>query len=82
VADLSLDKGIPQDVIKRKLQGLSVCGRWSTCHNRSRRTGEAGLIKRIKEIVETQMRYSYRRIYVLLGRARWPSENYGNARGR
>jgi hypothetical protein len=43
---------------------------------------EAGLIKRIKEIVETQMRYSYRRIYVLLGRARWPSENYGNARGR
>ena len=35
------------------------------------RTGQAGLLKRIREIAETRMRYGYRRIHVLLRREGW-----------
>ena len=43
----------------------------STYHYRSKRAGQAPLIKRIKEIVETRVRYGYRRIHVLLRREGW-----------
>ena len=44
----------------------------STYHYRSKRTGQAPLIKRIKETAETRVRYGYRRIHVLLRREGWP----------
>jgi putative transposase len=44
----------------------------STYHYRSKRTGQAPLSKRIKEIAETRVRYGYRRIHVLLRREGWP----------
>ncbi len=44
----------------------------STYHYRSKRAGQAPLIKRIKEIAETRVRYGYRRIHVLLRREGWP----------
>jgi putative transposase len=43
----------------------------STYHDRSKRTGQAPLMKRIKEIAETRVRYGYRRIHVLLRREGW-----------
>jgi putative transposase len=43
----------------------------STYHYRSKRTGQAPLIKRIKEIAETRVRYGYRRVHVLLQREGW-----------
>ena len=43
----------------------------STYHYRSRRTGQAVLTKRIKEIAQTRVRYGYRRIHVLLQREGW-----------
>ena len=43
----------------------------STYHYRSRRTGQAQLIERIKEIAATRARYGYRRIQVLLRREGW-----------
>jgi len=43
----------------------------STYHYKSRRTGQAGLELRIKEICETRVRYGYRRVHVLLRRAGW-----------
>ncbi len=43
----------------------------STYHYRSRRTGQAGLEKRIREICETRVRYGYRRVHVLLRREGW-----------
>lgn len=43
----------------------------STYHYRSRRTGQAQLIERIKEIAATRVRYGYRRIQVLLRREGW-----------
>jgi putative transposase len=43
----------------------------STYHYRSKRTGQAPLINRIKEIAETRVRYGYRRIHVLLKREGW-----------
>ncbi len=43
----------------------------STCHYRSRRPGQAGLEKRIREICETRVRYGYRRVHVLLQREGW-----------
>ena len=43
----------------------------STYHYRSKRTGQAVLMKRIKEIAETRVRYGYRRIHVLLRREGW-----------
>jgi putative transposase len=42
-----------------------------TYHYRSRRTEQAPLMKRIREIAETRMRYGYRRIAVLLRREGW-----------
>ncbi len=55
--------------IRRACRALPV--EHSTYHYRSRRTGQAGLIKRIKEIAETRMRYGHRRIHVLLKREGW-----------
>jgi putative transposase len=55
--------------IRRACRALPV--ERSTYHYRSRRTGQAHLIKRIKEIAETRMRYGYRRIHVLLRREGW-----------
>ena len=43
----------------------------SSYHYKSRRTGQAGLELRIKEICETRVRYGYRRIHVLLRREGW-----------
>lgn len=43
----------------------------STYHYRSKRTGQAVLMKRIKEIAETRVRYGYRRIHVLRRREGW-----------
>jgi transposase InsO family protein len=44
----------------------------STYHYKSRRTGQASLCNRMKEIAETRVRYGYRRIHVLLRREGWP----------
>jgi putative transposase len=44
----------------------------STYHYRSKRAGQAPLVKRIREIAETRVRYGYRRIHVLLRREGWP----------
>jgi hypothetical protein len=54
--------------IRRACQALSVD---RSTHYPSKRTGQAVLIKRIKEIAETRVRYGYRRIHVLLGREGW-----------
>ena len=43
----------------------------STYHYSSRRPGQAGLERRIKEICETRVRYGYRRVHVLLRREGW-----------
>ena len=43
----------------------------STYHYKSRRPGQAGLEKRIREICETRVRYGYRRVHVLLRREGW-----------
>ena len=43
----------------------------STYHYQSKRSGQAVLMKRIKEIAETRVRYGYRRIHVLLRREGW-----------
>ena len=43
----------------------------STYHYRSKRTGQAVLMKRVREIAETQVRYGYRRIHGLLRREGW-----------
>jgi putative transposase len=43
----------------------------STYQYRPRRSEQAGLRKRIKEIAETRVRYGYRRIHVLLRREGW-----------
>ncbi len=43
----------------------------STFHYQSRRTDQAAVAKRIKEICETRVRYGYRRVHVLLDREGW-----------
>jgi len=43
----------------------------STYHYRSRRSGQAELEHRIKEICQTRVRYGYRRVHVLLRREGW-----------
>ena len=43
----------------------------SSYHYKSRRTGQAALELRIREICETRVRYGYRRIHVLLRREGW-----------
>jgi putative transposase len=55
--------------IRRACQALPVDR--STYHYRSKRTGQAVLMKRIREIAETRVRYGYRRIQVLLRREGW-----------
>ena len=55
--------------IRRACQALPVDR--STYHYRSKRTGQAVLMKRIREIAETRVRYGYRRIHVLLRREGW-----------
>lgn len=58
--------------------GLSIrkaCGAirfdTSTYHYKSRRTDQAAVERRIKEIAETRVRYGYRRVHVLLRREGW-----------
>lgn len=55
--------------IRRACQILEVDT--STYHYKSRRPGQAGLERRIKEICETRVRYGYRRVHVLLRRDGW-----------
>ena len=55
--------------IRRACQALPVDR--STYHYRSKRTGQAVLMKRIKEIAETRVRYGYRRMHVLLRQEGW-----------
>ena len=43
----------------------------STFHYKSRRTDQAAVAKRIKEICETRVRYGYQRVDVLLDREGW-----------
>jgi putative transposase len=43
----------------------------STYHYRSRRTGQADLEQRIRDICQTRVRYGYRRVHVLLRREGW-----------
>ena len=43
----------------------------SSYHYKSRRTGQAGLERRIREICETRVLYGYRRVHVLLRREGW-----------
>jgi putative transposase len=43
----------------------------STYHCRSRRPDQAALKARMKEIIETRVRYGYRRVHVLLRREGW-----------
>lgn len=43
----------------------------STYHYRSRRSGQAALETRIKEICHARVRYGYRRVHVLLRREGW-----------
>ena len=43
----------------------------STFHYKSRRTDQAAVAKRIREICETRVRYGYRRVHVLLEREGW-----------
>jgi putative transposase len=55
--------------IRRACRALPV--ERSTYHYRPRRTEQASLSQRIKEIAETRVRYGYRRIHVLLRREGW-----------
>jgi putative transposase len=55
--------------IRRACQALPVDR--STYHYRSKRSGQAVLMKRIKKIAETRVRYGYRRIHVPLRREGW-----------
>lgn len=55
--------------IRRACRALPV--ERSTYHYRPRRTEQASLKQRIKEIAETRVRYGYRRIHVLLRREGW-----------
>jgi putative transposase len=62
-------RGAWQVSIRRACRALPVDR--STYHYRSKRTGQAVLMKQIKEIAETRVRYGYRRIHVLLRREGW-----------
>ena len=69
VADLSLDKEMLQDVIRRACRILEMDT--STYHYKSRRREQAGIAARIREICETRVRYGYRRGHGLLRREGW-----------
>ena len=43
----------------------------ATFHDKSRRTDQAAVERRIREICETRVRYGYRRVQVLLRREGW-----------
>ncbi len=62
-------RGTWQVSIRRACRAVPVDR--STYHYRSKRTGQAALMNRIKEIAETRVRYGYRRIHVLLRREGW-----------
>ena len=62
-------RGIWQVSIRRACRALPVDR--STYQYRPRRTEQAELRMRIKEIAETRVRYGYRRIHVLLRREGW-----------
>jgi putative transposase len=55
--------------IRRACSVLVVCK--GTYHYKLRRSGQADLKTRIKEIAETRMRYGYRRVHVVLQREGW-----------
>jgi putative transposase len=55
--------------IRRACAVLVVCK--GTYHYKLRRSGQADLKKRIKEIAETRMRYGCRRVHVVLQREGW-----------
>src|SRR2546430_9214558 len=59
-------RSVWQASIRRACQALPVDR--STYHYRCKRTGQAILMKRIKEIAETPVRYGYRPIHGLLRR--------------
>lgn len=44
----------------------------STYHYKSRRTGQAELKLKIKDICQTRVRYGYRRVHILIKREGWP----------
>lgn len=62
-------RGAWQVSIRRACRAVPVDR--STYRYRCKRTGQAPLIKRIKEIAKTRVRYGYRRIHVLLRREGW-----------
>ena len=49
----------------------AICFDTSTYHYKSRRTDQAAVERRIKEICETRVRYGYRHVHVLLRREGW-----------
>ncbi len=49
----------------------AICFDTSSYHYKSRRTDQAAVEMRIKEICETRVRYGYRRVHVLLRREGW-----------
>jgi putative transposase len=59
------------DVSIRRACRVFLCDT-STYHYKSRRSGQAELELRIKEICQTRVRYGYRRVHVLLRRDGWP----------
>jgi putative transposase len=63
-------RAVWQVSIRHACQALAV--NRSTYHYRSKRAGQAVLMKRIREIAETRVRYGYRHIHVLLRREGWP----------
>ena len=61
--------------IRKAWRAIPACR--GTYHYRSRRTEQAPLMKRIREIAETRMRYGYRRITVMLRREGWHERQAG-----
>ena len=49
----------------------AICFDTSTYHYKSRRTDQAAVERRNKEIAQTRVRYGYRRVHVLLRRKGW-----------
>ena len=55
--------------IRRACRALEVDR--STYHYKSRRSGQAAIEQRIREICHVRMRYGYRRVHILLRREGW-----------
>ncbi|GGM16778.1 hypothetical protein GCM10011534_43410 [Pseudooceanicola nanhaiensis] len=49
----------------------AICFDTSSYHYKSRRTDQAAVERRIREICETRVRYGYRRVHILLRREGW-----------